>query len=67
MDVARRQGTKSLELRSALSLGRLLRRLGRTTEAAAVVAESYGRIMEGFDTPDVQDARAFLHELKTVN
>jgi predicted ATPase/aminoglycoside phosphotransferase (APT) family kinase protein len=67
MDVARRQGAKSLELRSALSLGRLLKRLGRTPEAAAVVAESHGRILEGFDTPDLQDAKAFLHEMKAGN
>jgi predicted ATPase len=56
--VAARQGARSLELRAALSLARLLGRPGRPT-----LAEAYGRFTEGWDTPDLQEAKALLDEL----
>jgi predicted ATPase len=58
--VARRQGMTSWELRVALSLGRLLARLGRRSEAHEVLGDVYRRFTEGFDTRDLTDARAFL-------
>jgi predicted ATPase/tRNA A-37 threonylcarbamoyl transferase component Bud32 len=58
--VARPQQSKSLELRAALSLGRLLRDLGRTDEASQPVRDVYGWFTEGWDTPDLRDARIFL-------
>jgi DNA-binding SARP family transcriptional activator/predicted ATPase len=58
--VARDQGGRSLELRAALSLGRLLRDTGRPKEAQAVVAAAFGGFEEGFDTPDLAEAAAFL-------
>ncbi len=59
-DVARRQGAKTLELRAASSLARLLRCQGRFEECRPLLAEVYGGLSEGSDTPDLQDARALL-------
>jgi predicted ATPase len=63
LDVARRQGAKSLELRAALSLARLLRDRGEPAEGHRLLAVTFGWFTEGWDTPDLQDARAFLEEL----
>jgi predicted ATPase len=60
--IARRQGAKSLELRAASSLSRLLRRQGKAEEARPLLAEIYGWFTEGRETPDLQDARALLEE-----
>jgi DNA-binding SARP family transcriptional activator/pimeloyl-ACP methyl ester carboxylesterase/predicted ATPase/type II secretory pathway predicted ATPase ExeA len=60
LEVARGQGGRSLELRAALSLGRLLRENGRPKEAQALVAGAYGGFTEGFDTPDLREAAEFL-------
>ena len=60
LDVARAQGGRSLELRAALSLGRLLRDTGRPREAQSLVARAYGGFEEGFDTRDLREAAAFL-------
>jgi class 3 adenylate cyclase/predicted ATPase len=57
VDLSRRQGTKSLELRATLSLCRLLRARGHDDEGRALVAEAYGAFTEGFDTPDLRAAR----------
>jgi predicted ATPase len=61
--VARHQQAKSLELRAALSLARLWQRQGRRAEARHVLAPVYSWFTEGFDTADLQDARALLQEL----
>jgi predicted ATPase len=63
LDIARRQGAKSLELRAALSLARLLRDRGRPAEGRLLLAATFGWFTEGWDTPDLQDARVFLEEL----
>jgi predicted ATPase len=63
LDVARRQGAKSLELRAALSLARLLRGRGQPAEGRRLLAEAFAWFTEGWDTPDLQDARSFLEEL----
>jgi len=65
--VAQQQGAKSWELRATVSLARLwhsLRSQGRTEEARARLAEVYGWFTEGFDTPDLVEARALLAELR---
>lgn len=62
MDVARRQQAKLLELRAAVSLGRLWRTQGRAAEAHDLVAGVYGWFTEGFDSADLLAARAFLDE-----
>jgi predicted ATPase len=61
--IARQQQAKSLELRAATSLARLWRRQGKTAEARQMLAEIYGWFTEGFDTKDLQEAKALLEEL----
>jgi len=63
IDIARHQQAKSLELRAATSLARLLAQQGRRDDARAMVAEIYGWFTEGFDTADLKDAKALLEEL----
>ena len=64
LDVARRQEAKSLELRAAMSLSRLWQQQGKRAEARVLLAEVYDWFTEGFDTADLQDAKALLEELK---
>jgi predicted ATPase len=63
LTVARRQQTKALELRAAMSLARLWQRQGKQAEARALLAPIYGWFTEGFDTVDLQEAKALLDEL----
>jgi predicted ATPase/class 3 adenylate cyclase len=63
LDVARRQEAKSLELRAAMSLAWLWQQQGKRAEAHALLAPIYGWFTEGFDTADLQEARALLGEL----
>jgi predicted ATPase len=63
MAIARRLQAKSWELRAALSLGRLWQQQGKRAEARRLLAEIYGWFTEGFDTADLQEARALLDEL----
>ena len=60
---ARSQEAKSWELRAATSLARLWRDQGKPAEAHALLAPVYGWFTEGFDTPDLKDAKALLDEL----
>jgi predicted ATPase len=62
--VARQQQAKSLELRAAMSLARLWRRQGKHAEVHALLAPIYGWFTEGFDTADLQEAKALLVELQ---
>ena len=63
LDIARRQQAKSLELRAAMSLARLWQRQGKRAAARELLAPIYGWFTEGFDTADLQEARALLEEL----
>jgi class 3 adenylate cyclase/predicted ATPase len=63
LDVARRQEAKSLELRAAMSLSRLWQQQGKRQEAHDLLAEIYAWFTEGFDTADLQEAKALLEEL----
>jgi class 3 adenylate cyclase/predicted ATPase len=63
LELAREQRAKSLELRAAMSLGRLERRRGEAAAAHALLAPAYGWFTEGFDTVDLGEARALLDEL----
>jgi len=54
---------KSLELRAAMSLSRLWQRQGKRQEAYDLLAPIYGWFTEGFDTADLQDAKALLELL----
>jgi class 3 adenylate cyclase/DNA-binding winged helix-turn-helix (wHTH) protein/predicted ATPase len=61
--VARRQQAKSLELRAATSLARLWQQQGKRAEAYELLAPIYGWFTEGFDTADLQEAKALLEAL----
>ena len=63
LTVARRQQAKSWELRAAMSLSRLWQQQGKRTEAYELLAPIYGWFTEGFDTADLQEARALLEAL----
>jgi len=63
LDIARRQEAKSLELRAAMSLSRLWQQQGKRTEAYELLAPVYGWFTEGFDTADLQEAKALLEAL----
>jgi class 3 adenylate cyclase/predicted ATPase len=63
LDVARRQQAKALELRAAMSLSRLWQQQGKQDEARALLGPIYGWFTEGFDTADLQEAKALLEEL----
>ena len=60
LEVARRQHAKSLELRAAMSLGRLWQQQGKRQEAHDLLAPIYDWFTEGFDTADFQEAKALL-------
>jgi predicted ATPase len=62
IDVAGKQGAKSLELRATTSLARLLAQQGRRDEARAMLAEIYGWFTEGFDTLDLKEAKALIDD-----
>ncbi|HJY84683.1 MAG TPA: hypothetical protein VKK81_26830, partial [Candidatus Binatia bacterium] len=63
IEIARRQSAKSLELRAVTSLARLWQRQGKKDEARKLLADIYGWFTEGFDTKDLQEAKALLNEL----
>jgi len=63
IEIARHQGAKLWELRSTVSLRRLLRHINRRDEARSMLAEIYNWFTEGFDTADLKDAKALLEEL----
>jgi predicted ATPase len=63
VSIAEEQGAKLWELRAAVSLARLRRDQGRHTEARDLLAPVYGWFTEGFDMPDLKEAKALLDEL----
>jgi predicted ATPase len=63
IDIARRQQAKFCELRAVMALCRLWQRQGRTREARVMLADLYDWFTEGFETPDLIDAKALLGEL----
>jgi predicted ATPase len=63
LTIARRQQAKSWELRAAVSLSRLWQQQDRRAEAYDLLAPIYGWFTEGFDTADLQEARALLDVL----
>jgi predicted ATPase len=61
--ISRRRQAKTLELRAALSLARLWQRQGKWADASELLAPIYEWFTEGFDTADLQEAKALLDEL----
>ena len=64
IDVAHAQHAKSFELRGVMSLSRLWQQQGRRNEARDMLANVYNWFTEGFDTPDLQEAKALLEVLQ---
>src|SRR5262249_12996311 len=60
LEIAQRHGAKSLELRAAMSLSRLWQRQGKWAEARELLAPIYNWFTEGFETADLQEAKALL-------
>ena len=63
LDIAHGQQAKSWELRAATSLARLWQSQDKRQDAYDLLAPVYGWFTEGFDTADLQDAKALLDEL----
>jgi predicted ATPase len=63
LELAKGQQSRSLELRAAMSLARLLQKQGRAAEGRCLLAECYAWFTEGFGTADLQEARELLEEL----
>jgi predicted ATPase len=63
LSIAVEQEAKLWELRTAASFARLCRDQGRHVEARDLLAPIYSWFTEGFDTPDLKDAKALLDEL----
>ena len=61
--IAQNQQAKSLALRASTSLARLWQQQGKRQEAYDLLAPVYGWFTEGFDTPDLKEAKALLDEL----
>ncbi|MGO8918596.1 MAG: AAA family ATPase [Stellaceae bacterium] len=65
--MARQRGAKLWELRAAMSLGRLWLSQGKDTNAREVLAPIYAGFTEGFDTPDLAEARTLLDTLAVLD
>jgi predicted ATPase len=63
--VAERQSAKVFQLRASSSLARLWRDQGRHAEARDLLAPIYGWFTEGFDAPDLKDAKALLEQVRS--
>jgi predicted ATPase len=61
--VARRQDARLFELRASVSLARLWRDLGKRREARDLLAPIYGWFTEGFEAPDLKEAKILLDTL----
>jgi predicted ATPase len=64
IEVARQQSAKSLELRAVMSLARLWHAQGKRKQAQQQLAQIYGWFTEGFDTKDLQEAKALLDSFR---
>ena len=60
LGIAREQEARLWELRAAVSVAQVRRDQGRRTEAYDLLAPVYGWFTEGFDTPDLKEAKALL-------
>ena len=60
LDIAREQAALSWELRTAMTLAQLKHRAGRTTDGRDLLAATYGRFTDGFETEDLMRARKLL-------
>ena len=64
IEVSQHQQAKSLELRATMSLARLWQQQGKQREAHSILSNVYNWFTEGFDTKDLQEAKALIEELR---
>ena len=64
IEITRQQHAKSFELRAVISLSRLWQRQNKAVQARQMLAEVYSWFTEGFDTADLQEAKALLETLR---
>jgi predicted ATPase len=64
LSVAGKQGARALELRAAASIARVWGDNGKREKACDLLAPVYGWFSEGFDTPDLDEARTVLDALQ---
>jgi predicted ATPase len=64
LSIAVEQEAKMWELRASVCIARLRRDQGRRTEAQTLLAPVYGWFTEGFDTPDLKEAKVLFDELE---
>ncbi len=65
IEIARKQQAKSWELRASTSLARLWQQQGKKAEAHKLLSDVYNWFTEGFDTKDLQEAKALLESLES--
>jgi class 3 adenylate cyclase/predicted ATPase len=63
LTISREQRAKSMELRASMSLSRLMVHQSRRADARKALAGVFSSFTEGFDTPDLRDARKLMEEL----
>jgi predicted ATPase len=63
LTIARKQSARLWELRAAISLARLWNDQAKQSDARDLLGPIYGWFTEGFDTPDLQDAKALISAL----
>jgi predicted ATPase len=64
LTIAQKQKARWWELRAAISLARLWQAQGKPREACEVLKPVYAWFTEGFDTPDLREAKVLLDELR---
>ena len=64
IEISRKQSAKSLELRAAMSQCRLWEKQGKKAEAHQILTEIYNWFTEGFNTPDLVEAKTLLEKLQ---
>jgi len=64
LNTAHEQNAKSLELRAAISMSRLLAAQDKSAAALALLTETFALFEEGFETPDLREARRLIAELE---
>jgi len=64
ISISRKQSSRSLELRAAMSIARLSQRNNDQPDGAQILGDCYARFSEGFDTTDLRQAKTLLEELR---
>ncbi len=63
LQITGRQSARALELRAAISLGRLYRKQGKNEKTRGILTPIYDWFTEGFETADLREATALLQQI----